>query len=100
MLHLPSWLILMLRSSTVYLCILAALRVAGKRSMGQLSPHDFVLILLVSNAVQNAMVGDDTTLHGGLIAAVTLIAINVVLTRFAFRHERLSHLLQGQPTLL
>ena len=88
------------RSLVVYLAILAALRLAGKRHVGQLSIVDFVLVLLVSNAVQNAMVGSDTSLVGGLIAAVTLIAVNLVLTRFVLRHEKLGSLVEGEPTIL
>ncbi len=89
-----------LRSLVVYLAILAALRAAGKRHVGQLSIVDFVLVLLVSNAVQNAMVGSDTSLAGGLVAAFTLIAVNLVLTRFVLKHERFGSFLEGEPTLL
>ena len=88
------------RSLVVYLAILAALRAAGKRHVGQLSIVDFVLVLLVSNAVQNAMVGSDTSLAGGLVAALTLILVNLVLTRFVLRHERFGALVEGEPTLL
>jgi uncharacterized membrane protein YcaP (DUF421 family) len=88
------------RSAMVYLAILAALRTAGKRHVAQLSIVDFVLVLLVSNAVQNAMVGDDNTLPGGLAAAFTLVAINVLLTRLVLRNERLGYFLEGEPTLL
>jgi uncharacterized membrane protein YcaP (DUF421 family) len=98
--HLPSWLEIVVRSTVVYLAMLAGLRLAGKRHAGQLSPHDFVLILLVSNAVQNAMVGEDTTIHGGLIAAATLIVINMLISRVLLKHERANRLLAGEPTLL
>ncbi len=89
-----------LRSLVVYVAILAGLRLAGKRHVGQLSIVDFVLVLLVSNAVQNAMVGPDTSLAGGLVAAATLIAVNLLLTRLVIRHERLGSFLEGEPTLL
>lgn len=89
-----------LRSGVVYLAILAALRIAGKRHVAQLSIVDFVLVLLVSNAVQNAMVGPDTSLAGGLVAALTLIFVNVFLTRLVIRDERLGAFLEGEPTLL
>ena len=89
-----------LRSGIVYLAIYAALRAAGKRHAGQLSIVDFVLVLLVSNAVQNAMVGSDTSLLGGIVAACTLILVNLILTRVVVRHERLAALLEGEPTLL
>ena len=89
-----------LRSGLVYLAIYAALRVAGKRHVGQLSIVDFVLVLLVSNAVQNAMVGNDSSLWGGIVAAFTLIAVNLVLTRVVVRNERLANFMEGEPTLL
>ncbi len=89
-----------LRSFLVYLAILAALRLAGKRHVGQLSLVDFVLVLLVSNAVQNAMVGSDTSLAGGLVAALTLITLNLLLTKLVLRSERLGSALEGQPSLL
>jgi uncharacterized membrane protein YcaP (DUF421 family) len=91
---------IVIRSSLVYLCILAALRAVGKRHVGQLSIVDFVLVLLVSNAVQSAMVGRGDSVPGGLVAAATLILINVVLTRLVIRSERLGSFLEGEPTLL
>jgi len=98
--HLPDLLDVSLRSALVYIALLAALRLAGKRHAGQLSPHDFVLVLLVSNAVQNAMVGPDVSLAGGLVAAATLILINVLITRFLLHHRRWGRLFSDQPTLL
>ena len=89
-----------LRSFVVYIAILAALRIAGKRHVGQLSIVDFVLVLLVSNAVQNAMVGSDTSLAGGLVAALTLIAVNLFLTRLVLKSERFGSAIEGQPSLL
>lgn len=94
------WADIALRSSAVYLAMLAGLRLAGKRPGGQISPHDMVLMLLVANAVQNAMVGPDTTLHGGLIAATTLILLNAFLGHFVLHHHRLGRLIEGEPTLL
>lgn len=89
-----------LRSSIVYLAILAMLRLVGKRHVAQLSIVDFVLVLLVSNAVQNAMVGSDTSVPGGVVAAITLIIINLILTRLVIRNDRLGCFLEGEPTLL
>jgi uncharacterized membrane protein YcaP (DUF421 family) len=80
--------------------VLLALRLAGKRHVGQLSIVDFVLVLLVSNSVQNAMVGSDTSLAGGLVAALTLIAVNLALTRLVFRHAKFGSVLEGEPALL
>jgi uncharacterized membrane protein YcaP (DUF421 family) len=97
---IPGLVETILRSSIVYLAILAAMRVVGKRHVAQLSIVDFVLVLLVSNAVQNAMVGTDTSLIGGLVAACTLLIINLALTRLVIANEKLGSFLQGEPTLL
>jgi len=91
---------IILRSAVVYLMIIVGFRFAGKRHISQLSLIDFALILLVSNAVQNAMVGNDSSLTGGLVAALTLLIINIVLTRFVFKSNRLSRALQGEPRIL
>jgi uncharacterized membrane protein YcaP (DUF421 family) len=88
------------RTSVVYVAILIGLRVAGKRQLGQLAIHDFVLILLISNAVQNAMVGDNNTLVGGLCAAGVLIILNVILSFAIFRNRTAKKILEGSPTLL
>lgn len=97
----PSVLRIIFRSSCVYLAVLGALRLVGKRHVAQLSLIDFVLVLLVSNSVQNAMVGsEDASVTGGLAAAVTLILINQLLTRLLLRSSRLSTLVEGEPTLL
>src|ERR1017187_9321566 len=98
--HLPVLVNTLLRSVVVYLAVVAALRLAGKRHVGQLSIVDFVLILLVSNAVQNAMVGPDTSVAGGLVAALTLIGLNLLVTRLVLRSPRLGAAIEGEPTLL
>lgn len=98
--QVPEWLEAVLRSALVYVALLIGLRLAGKRHAGHLSPHDFVLVLLVSNAVQNAMVGADVSLAGGLAAAATLILINVLITRFVLHTRRWVRYLAGHPTLL
>ena len=67
---------IVLRTLTVYIALLVGLRVAGKRELGQMSPFDLVVILVISNAVQNAMVGPDTSLTGGLVAVGTLLVGN------------------------
>ncbi len=97
---LSSLVEIVVRSTVVYLVILLGFRLAGKRHISQLSLLDFALILLVSNAVQNAMVGADTSLVGGIVAASTLIAINVLLTKLIFSREGVAHLLGGEPRLL
>ncbi|HWF44392.1 MAG TPA: YetF domain-containing protein [Candidatus Kapabacteria bacterium] len=97
----PSSLVeIVLRSSVVYLFILLGFRLAGKRHVSQLSLIDFALILLVSNAVQNAMVGTDTTLVGGIVASGTLILLNVILTKAVFGRQGFAKLVSGEPRLL
>ncbi len=97
---MPQILDIALRSAAVYLAILVGLRVLGKSHLAQLSIIDFVLVLLISNAVQNAMVGNDNSLLGGLIAAGTLIAVNYVLSFILYRFRRTETVLEGTPTLL
>ena len=91
---------IVVRSTVIYLVILTGFRLAGKRHISQLSLVDFVLILLVSNAVQNAMVGSDTSLIGGIFAAATLILLNLLLTKLIFRDTKLERLITGEPRLL
>ena len=91
---------IVLRSAVVYVFILAGLRLTGKREVGQMSPFDLVLLLLISNAVQNAMVGPNTSLAGGLISVATLLALNFIVARLAIRGGRLASALRGSPTLL
>lgn len=93
-------LAIVLRTGTVYLYLLVILRLAGKRELGQLRLFDLVVILIVSNAVQNAMLGPDTSLTGGLIAATTLVALNWGVSRFSLKPSRFGSLLAGGPTLL
>jgi uncharacterized membrane protein YcaP (DUF421 family) len=91
---------ILIRCLIVYFFVLAGLRLTGKREVGQMTPFDLVLILLISNAVQNAMVGPDNSLTGGLIAAAVLLLVNLVLGRLAPRSRALSSLLKGHATLL
>jgi len=84
----------------VYGALLAGLRLAGKRELGQMTPFDLVVILLIANAVQNAMVGSDTSVSGGLIAAGVLIAINFVVAASRERVPFMRRALEGSPTLL
>ena len=92
--------LIILRTLVVYAFILIGFRLAGKREVGQLSPFDFALILLIANAVQNAMVGSDTSLVGGLVAASVLLTINVGLGRVVARRRRLERLVRGRARLL
>jgi uncharacterized membrane protein YcaP (DUF421 family) len=90
----------MLRSSAVYLVVILGLRLLGKKHVAQLSIIDLVLILLISNAVQNAMVGDDSSLLGGIVAAATLLVLNYLLTIVLYRSRWTDTLFEGTPTLL
>lgn len=94
------WWEVILRTAAVYVVVLVLLRVAGKRELGQMSPVDLVVILVIANAVQNAMTGGDNSLIGGVIAAATLVAMNTVFARVAHRVPYLGHLFESEPTPL
>ena len=96
---IPVWEIL-IRTAVVYLVIFAGLRLMGKREMGQMTVLDLVAILLVANAVQNAMVGPDVSLAGGVIAGLTLLAVNAGLSALRLRGGLWGRLLEGTPTVL
>jgi len=91
---------IILRTVIVYLVIIAGLRLSGKREIGQMTVFDLVLLLLIANAVQNAMVGPDTSLLGGILAAAVLMVMNVSLARLRMHSPRLRRLVEGTPTLL
>jgi uncharacterized membrane protein YcaP (DUF421 family) len=95
----PVWNIT-LRTAVVYLVALIGLRLAGKREMGQMTVFDLVVLLLIANAVQNAMVGPDTSLTGGVLAAVVLLVVNAAVARLRLHWPRLRRLVEGSPTLL
>lgn len=88
------------RTAVIYIVILAGLRLSGKREVGQMTVFDLVVLLLIANAVQNAMVGPDTSLTGGIIAAVVLLLINAAIARMSMNWPRLRHMVEGTPTLL
>lgn len=89
-----------LRPILVYLFLVILLRVFGKRELAQLNPFDLVVLLSLANTVQNAIIGDDTSVVGGMIGAFSLCAFNYVVVRFMFRHRRLDQLVEGTPTPL
>ena len=91
---------ILLRVTIIYLVLLLGLRILGKREIAQLSVIDFVLVLLIANAVQNAMVGDDTSLTGGVVAAVALFLINFLFRWLVIRNKRFTRLLEGEPVTL
>src|SRR4051812_33065365 len=90
----------MLRPVIVYCFLVLVLRIFGKRELAQLNPFDLVVLLSLSNTVQNAIIGEDNTITGGLIGAFTLLAVNYVVVRFIFKHKRLDQLFEGTPTVL
>jgi len=88
------------RTVLVYAIVLAGIRLTGKREVGQMATFELVLILLLANAVQNAMTGPDTSLSGGLVSACTLLLTNVIVTRLSSRSRKLRTALEGTPTVL
>lgn len=91
---------IIISSVTVYIFIVVAIRLFGKKELAQLSVIDLVFILLISNAVQNAMVGSDSTLSGGLIAAGSLFIVNYILKFIIYKFPQFSKLVQGEPIML
>ena len=89
-----------LRPVIVYVFLILGLRVAGKRELAQLNPFDLIVLLTLSNTVQNAIIGDDNSVTGGLIGAATLLLVNYLVVRFLYRHERLERLIEGEPDVL
>ena len=89
-----------LRPILVYAFLIVGLRLAGKRELAQLNPFDLVVLLTLSNTVQNAIIGDDNTVTGGVIGASTLLLVNYVLVRFISRHEKLERFIEGDPDVL
>src|ERR1700753_871722 len=98
-LSLPWWEFA-LRALIVYGFLLIMLRLTGKRQIGQLAPFDLVLLLVLSNAVQNSMNGGDNSVTGGLISATTLIFINALVGNLTFRNKKLEILIEGHPQVL
>ena len=94
------YLDIVIRSVAVYLFMVIALRVFGKKELSQLNTADVILILLISNSVQNAMVGNNTSLWGGLAAALVLFLINYLLKRLMYRFKKLSDFVQNKPEIL
>jgi uncharacterized membrane protein YcaP (DUF421 family) len=90
----------MLRPILVYIFLVVVLRIFGKRELAQLNPFDLVVLLSLSNTVQNAIIGDDNTVTGGLVGAFTLLAVNYFVVRFIFKHRRLDQVIEGTPTVL
>jgi uncharacterized membrane protein YcaP (DUF421 family) len=101
MFHLPIPIIeKLLRPVIVYLVLILLLRLFGKRELAQLNPFDLVVLLSLSNTVQNAIIGDDNSITGGIIGAFSLLAINWVVVRILFRAPRLNRALEGRAAVL
>lgn len=88
------------RPLIVYFALLVLFRLFGKRELAQLNPFDLIVLLTISNTVQNAIIGNDNSVTGGLIGAVTLLVMNFIIVRFMYNHEKLERLVEGDATLL
>jgi uncharacterized membrane protein YcaP (DUF421 family) len=94
------WWELIARAATIYTFLLITLRLTGKRQVGQLAPFDLVLLLVLSNAVQNAMTGPDNSVGGGMILCATLVGLNTIIGYATYRSKRLEALIEGRPQIL
>jgi uncharacterized membrane protein YcaP (DUF421 family) len=95
-----NWWEFVVRAVVVYGFLLVLLRLSGKRQIGQMAPFDLVLLLVLSNAVQNSMNGGDNSITGGLIIASTLVALNSIVSWLTYRSHRLEALIEGRPIIL
>jgi uncharacterized membrane protein YcaP (DUF421 family) len=91
---------IVVRTGAVYLLVLVGVRLTGKREVGQMTPFDLTLLLLLSNAVQNAMTGPDTSLVGGAVAAAVLLSLNYAVAELSGVNRRFRRIVQGSPSLL
>lgn len=89
-----------LRSVLIYAFLLLAFRFTGKRQVGQLTPFDLVVLLLIANVIQNAVIGPDNSVTGGIIGAVTILVVNYLVVEITYRSKRLRRLLESTPTIL
>src|SRR6059058_136350 len=89
-----------IRPILIYVFLVVLLRIFGKRELAQLNPFDLVVLLSLSNTVQNAIIGDDNSITGGMVGAVTLVVTNYIVVRYLFRHRRLDEVLEGKPSTL
>src|SRR5205085_12521042 len=88
------------RPIIVYLFQIVGLRLSGKRELAQLNPFDLVVLLTLSNTVQNAIIGEDNSVTGGIVGAVSLLVVNYLVVRFLYDHQKLEHLVEGDPDVL
>src|SRR3974377_1816659 len=96
----PVLLQIVIRTGVIYLLVRVGVRLSGKREVGQMTPFDLTLLLLLSNSVQNAMTGPDTSLLGGVAAAAVLLTMNYLLANLSGINRRFRRVIQGSPTLL
>jgi len=89
-----------IRPILVYAFLILGLRLAGKRELAQLNPFDLVVLLTLSNTVQNAIIGEDNSLSGGILGAATLLLVNYLVVRFLFAHERVDRIVEGEEDVL
>lgn len=89
-----------LRPVFVYAFLVIGLRLSGKRELVQLNPFDLVVLLTLSNTVQNAIIGDDNSVSGGILGATSLLAVNYLVVRFLYDHRKLDQLVEGRPDVL
>ena len=89
-----------LRPVFVYIFLVVMLRLSGKRELVQLNPFDLVVLLTLSNTVQNAIIGDDNSVSGGLLGASSLLAINYLVVRFLYKHKKLDQIVEGRADVL
>ena len=95
-----SYVEIIIRSTAVYIFMVVAIRLFGKKELSQLSTTDLVFIVLISNSVQNAMVGANSSLQGGLVAASVLFALNYTLKQLMYRSPRFKNLIEDKPVIL
>ncbi|HVN47655.1 MAG TPA: YetF domain-containing protein [Bacteroidota bacterium] len=88
------------RTFIIYIVVLIGIRLTGKREVGQMTPFDLVLLLLIANAVQNAMTGPDTSVTGGLVSVLTLLVANTIISRFVAHSKKMRKVIEGSPTIL
>lgn len=97
---MENYLHIILSTTGVYVFIIIALRVLGKTELAQLSITDLIFVLLISNAVQNAMVGSDTTLGGGILAASVLFVLNLIFKKLKYTFPSIKKVIEGEPVIL
>src|SRR5581483_5907680 len=95
-----TWAEKLIRPILVYVALLFLLKMFGKRELAQLNPFDLVVLLILSNTVQNAIIGNDTSLIGGLVGALVLLIVNWIVVRYFYQHRQLDEFFEGEPRVL